>query len=223
MNLVIPKLSMRTMLNDFWRKVRGTPMGDCVQHAAQAPLAFDLHRTLFARNPLAALQIGRSLFRPELRGAGYAWESRRWLQPASDAAIATNGANSTNFNIGDFFQIQLVGFVWTVAGTVTALVMDFDLYTAPAAGGTVTDKLDGSSGVITAPTVAGQAIGAVLYKDLTGGLTGSPAVAPIHVSPGNSIQAIVTTTTTAGNGIPFVIGSPRAETFANLSTAVRSS
>lgn len=223
MKIIIPKFNIKSLLNQAWARLRGTEMGKTMTHEAQAPLALDLHRHLFGTNPNEARSIGMSLFGRPLRGAGYGWESRRWFQPASDATIATTGANTVNFNIMDFAEVYIIGFVWSVAGTVTALVMDFDRYPNIAAGGTVIDKLDGTNGVITAPTVAGQAIGAVLYKDLTGGLTGSPGIAPVALNPGDSIQAIVTTTTTAGNGLPFVIGGPRAETALNFTDMVRSS
>lgn len=223
MNIIIPRFSMKRFLNQAWSRLRGTELGKVMTHQAQAPLALDLHRYLFSKHPLAALSVAKSQFGMELRGAGYGWESRRWFQPASDATIATTGANTVNFNILDFCEVYTIGFVWTVAGTVTALVMDFDRYPNVAAGGTVIDKLDGTNGVITAPTVAGQAIGNILYKDLTGGLTGSPGIAPVALNPGDSVQAIVTTTTTAGNGLPFVIGGPRAETYLNFTDMVRSS
>lgn len=149
----------------------------------------------------------------ELRGAGAGWESRRALEPVSNAAIATTGTNSVRFNIYDYMEILHIGFVWTVAGTVTAMAMDFDLYDAPFAGTLKTDKLDGVRGFIQAPSVASQAIGRILTKDI--GDLGA-----INVNPGQSISANVTTTTTAGNGMPFVLVVPRAETFINLGSSV---
>lgn len=216
MQILIPRFSLKHKLNQFWQAVRGTPIGALMTHEAQGPLAYDFLRH-YRRQPSLGEAIARRLFAQPLRGAGYGWESRRNLQPASDATIATTGANTVNFNLLDFLSIQIIGFAWSVAGTVTALVMDFDFYPVVAAVGTVVDKLDTVNGVITAPTVAGQAIGNVLYKDL------GDLIDPINVSPNDSIQAIVTTTTTAGNGLPFIIGFARAETFANLTGAIKSS
>jgi hypothetical protein len=214
MNILIPRFNMRPALNKFWQAVKGNPVAAFMSHEAHAPLAYDLsryHRQVWFPG-MAEFLLGA-----KLKGAGYSFESRRWLHPASDAAIATTGANTVNFNCYDFFSVSMIGFCWTVAGTVTALVMDFDRYPRVAAGGTVVDKLDGSNGVITAPTVAGQAAGNRLYKDL-GDNTGV-----IDLDLGDSVQAIVTTTTTAGNGIPFVVGFTRSQTMPNLSTAVASS
>lgn len=213
MNILIPTFRLRPALNRFWQAVKGNPVAQYLSHEAQLPLAYDLSR--YQRTPWGPTLSQFLLGRP-LQGAGYAFESLRHLSPVSDAAIATTGANTTNFNVYHPFSVVMIGFCWTVAGTVTALVMDFDRYPRVAAGGTVVDKLDGSNGVITAPSVASQAAGNVLYKDL-GDNPGE-----IDLDPGNSVQAIVTTTTTAGNGIPFVVGFARAETMRNFSAAVAS-
>jgi hypothetical protein len=65
--------------------------------------------------------------------------------------------------------------------------------------------------------VGDQTQGKLWYNDI------ADKNAPVTIEPGQSIQAIVTTTTTAGNGLPLVIGWAKAETFRNLSvnTAVR--
>lgn len=216
MNIIIPKFSLNGLKrNALWAAVRGTWIGKFVAHEGQLTLAKDLSVDL--KGVCQAEDFAEKLFGMQLRGAGYGWESRRNLQPASDAAIATTGANTVNFNIYDLFEIAVIGFFWTVAGTVTAMVMDFDLYPRIAAGGTVVDKLDGTNGVLSgaAFTVASQAQGNLWYNDI------ADTKSPITASPGNSVQAIVTTTTTAGNGIPFVIGWSKSETFRNLSNAVR--
>ena len=216
MNIIIPKFGMNGLKrNALWAAVRQSWIGKFVNHEGQLSLARDIGHQF--KGVCRRDEFAERLFGMQLRGAGYGWESRRNLQPASDAAIATTGANTVNFNIYDWFEIAVVGFVWTVAGTVTAMVMDFDLYPRIAAGGTVVDKLDGTNGVLSgaAFTVASQAIGNLWYNDI------ADTKSPVTATPGNSVQAIVTTTTTAGNGIPLVIGWPKAETFRNLSTAVR--
>lgn len=208
------KSNAMAALNAAWQRIRRSTIESCITHRSQVMLASDLLRL---RDQQMAQAVAQGLFGLPLKGAGSAWESRRWLNPASDAAIATTGANGVNFNCYDFFEVYLIGFYWTVAGTVTAMVMDFDLYPQLNAGGTVVDKLNGVNGVITSPSVASQAIGNILYKDI------GDVVGPIKMNPGQSVRGNVTTTTTAGNGMPFVLGAPRAETFPNLgATAIKS-
>lgn len=198
-------------MNRMWNGVRRTLFGKLVQRECDLPLAMDLFRSGLGK-ALGLHLLVRPL--PILCGANYGSESRRYLGATNTGSIATTGANTRNFNVFDWTLVSEVGFVWTVAGTVTALVMDFDLHDQLDGGNLLTDKLDVTNGVITAPTVAGQAIGTVLYKDID-------ATGPVLIQPGYSIQAIVTTTTTAGNGTPFVIGYPKADTFLNLPTARR--
>lgn len=220
LNLIVPKFSMKPALNRLWGLVAPTWIAPYVQHEAQSLMALGVLKYFRSKEEVA--QYGHvfaaGLFGRELRGAGYAFESRQALIPnvSGTSPVVTTGANSLDFQCRDFCTVMEIGFIWQVAGTVTALVMDFDKYTAPNGAGTATDKLDGTNGVITAPTVAGQAIGNVLYKDLSNALE-------IDLNKGNSVRAIVTTTTTAGSGIPYVLVIPRAETNANLSTAVASS
>lgn len=214
MNIIIPKFSLNGRVrNALWAMVAGTWIAQFISHEGQLTLAKDFAGL---REPWRD-DFAAKLFGMQLRGAGYGWESRRNLHPASDAAIATTGNNTVNFNVYDWFEIALVGFYWTVAGTVTAMTMDFDLYPRLAAAGSVVDKLDGSSGVLSgaAFTVASQAQGNLWYNDI------ADTKSPVTATPGNSVQARVETTTTAGNGMPIVIGWSKSETFRNLSTAVR--
>jgi hypothetical protein len=214
MNVMVPKFKVGAVLAAaMWAAVRGTWIDRFVSHRAQIPMAYDM---LGLRSPFRG-GLAAGLFGMELRGAGGAWESRRWLQPASDAEIATTGNNTVNFNVLDYFEVAIVGFYWTVTGTVTAMVMDFDKYPRVAAGGTVVDKLDGTNGVLSGFAVGDQTQGKLWYNDI------ADKNAPVTIEPGQSIQAIVTTTTTAGNGLPFVVGWTKNETFRNLSvnTAVR--
>lgn len=202
--------------NHLWRMVRSTMFGKLVQRECDLPLTMDLLGLRGFSQQVRANMAKTFLVdqMPALQGAMYGTESRRYLPPSVGTSIATTGANSKNFNVFDYTLILQVGFVWTVAGTVTALVMDFDLHNQLDGGNLLTDKLDATNGVITATTVAGQAIGTVLYKDLD-------ALGTVLVQPGYSIQAIVTTTTTAGNGHPYVLGVPKPETFANLGSTRR--
>lgn len=216
MNLLLPQFRTPTaVLDQCWRALKGLskPMADLVTHRAQVPLAFDLARGL---RPADAQAMARQFFGPRLCGAGHAFESRRWMNPASDATIATTGANTVNFNAYDFWAVTHIGFYWTVTGTVTAMVMDFDLYARIFASTLLTDKLNGADGVLSGGTftIASQAAGNMWVKDL-GDNKGE-----IDVTAGQSLQAIVTTTTTAGNGMPFVLGYPRAESFRNVATVI---
>lgn len=209
MNVMVPKFKVGARVhNALWALVAGTWIAEFLSSRHQLSLAADLRNF----NGPYRDQLALAMFGMQLRGAGSAWESRRWLQPASDAAIATTGANTVNFNVLDYFEVAVIGFQWTVTGTITAMVMDFDKYPRVAAGGTVVDKLDGTNGVLTGFAVGDQTAGKVWYNDL------ADTKSPITLEPGNSIQAIVTTTTTAGNGLPFVVGWTKAETFRNLSS-----
>jgi hypothetical protein len=202
--------------NRLWSGLKGVSLSKLVQRECDIPLLLDLFTMKFLSRSVRQ-QMAQTLLidrLPALQGAMYGSESRRFLAPVSTAPIATTGANNVVFNVFDFTLINEIGFVWTVAGTVTALTMDFDLHDQLAAGNLLTDKLDVTNGVIVSPSVAGQTIGAVLYKDI--GETG-----PVLIQPGYSINANVTVTTTAGNGAPFVIGYPKPEEFANLPTARR--
>lgn len=200
--------------NHIWNTVKRSVFGKLVQRECDLPLAMDITRMGWLSRLAQQQMVQSCLPIPALRGGMYGMESRRALWPVSTATIATTGANTVNFNVFDYVLVTEIGFVWTVAGTVSALVMDFDLHNQLVGGNLLTDKLDGTNGVITSPSVASQAIGGVLYKDID-------ATGPVLIQPGHSIQAIVTTTTTAGNGDPFVIAYPKPETFANLPTARR--
>ena len=215
MNIIVKSFSMGQVLNRVWGFIKQTPLERFISHRAQVlPAAY-----LYTKGDRRYAQaFAESYFGLPLRGAGSAWESRLPLpaEPTATSPIVTTGANGLNFFVPDWCEVLGIRFAWQVAGTVTALVMDFDKYPSPNAVGTVVDKLDGTNGVLTAPTVASQAIGNVLYKDLGDQLA-------IELEPGNSVRANVTTTTTAGSGVPAVIVVPHPETMLNLSTAVLSS
>lgn len=212
MNLYLPKYAVRRTLNWFWNQIRREPVARLISHESQAPLAYDLARL---PNRQMGLDLGLGLFDRPLCGAGYAYESRRWITPVSQAAIATTGNNTVNFNIYDYCSVSIIGFYWTVTGTVTAMVMDFDLYAGLNADTLSTDKLNGVDGILTGYAVGDMTKAKAWYADL-GHNPGE-----IDLSPGQSVQAIVTTTTTAGNGMPFCVGYARSEDFRNLTGAVR--
>lgn len=219
MNLLIPKISNVTRLNRLWGAIAQTWIAPYVSHKAQALTALSIFNIFKTKNdPVAARLMANGILGRPLQGAGMAYESRMALipDPSGTSPLVTTGANTLDFVCHDFCTVVEIGHIWQVAGTVTALVMDFDKYPSPNGVGTVVDKLDGTNGVITAPTVAGQAAGNVLYKDLGNTLN-------IDLDKGNSVRAIVTTTTTAGSGIPYVLVIPRAEVNGNLSTAIASS
>ena len=212
MNIIVPKFSLNARVRAaLWAMVQGTWIAPYVAHEGQLSLANDFARLKAPwRNDFA-----EKLFGMQLRGAGYGWESRRNLEPVVDTAIATTGANSTVFNIADWFEVGMVMFYWTVTGTVTIMAMDFDLHPQLAAAGSAVDKLDGTNGVLSGYAVGDQTAGKLWYNDI------ADTHSPVTVTPGQSIKALVGTTTTAGNGLPMVIGWSKSETFRNLSTAVR--
>lgn len=212
MNIIVPKFSLNARVRAaLWAMVQGTWIAPYVAHEGQLSLANDFARLKAPwRNDFA-----EKLFGMQLRGAGYGWESRRNLEPVVDTAIATTGANSTVFNIADWFEVGMVMFYWTVTGTVTIMDMDFDLHPQLAAAGSAVDKLDGTNGVLSGYAVGDQTAGKLWYNDI------ADTHSPVIVTPGQSIKALVGTTTTAGNGLPMVIGWSKSETFRNLSTTVR--
>lgn len=215
MNIIVKAFSMGSVLNSVWGFIKKTPLERFITHRAQVLPAAYLYTKGDKRYAKA---FAESYFGLPLVGAGSAWESRLALPmvPGGTQPVVVSSTNSLNFIVHDFCEVLGLRFAWQVAGTVTALVMDFDKYPSPNAVGTVVDKLDGTNGFLTAPTVAGQAIGNVLYKDLGDEFS-------IELEPGNSVQAIVTTTCSAGSGVPAVIVVPHPETMLNLSTGILSS
>lgn len=219
MEILIPKVSIRSRLNRLWTKVKPTWVGRHVTDKHQMDCALGM-LSMF-RNPKDIETLGRlmakGLFERPLVGAEY-WYGRQPLpiDPGATIPMVTSGANSVDFICMDYVTILEIGHIWQVAGTVTAVVIDFDKYTGVTGTGTVTDKLDGTNGVLTAPTVAGQAIGNVLYKDIGHTLN-------IALDKGNSIRANVTTTTTAGSGIPYVLVMPKDRLNADVTTLIASS
>jgi hypothetical protein len=212
LNLLLHTFSMPRLLDRLWRALKTTEIGPFIAHRSQVvPAAYALQgHHGYAR------EFAKMYFCEPLRGAGGAWESRMPLpmEPGATCPLVTTGANVINFNVLDFCEVLSIRFAWQVQGTVTALVLDFDKYPAPTAVGTVVDKLDTTNGVLTAPSIAAsQAPGAVVYKDLGDRFK-------IDLDPAMSVQAIVTTTTTAGSGVPAVIVVPRSETMLNLASAL---
>ena len=214
---------MRTHYNfsRLWNVIKRTGLRRAVLDERELPLAHDLSRFLglrgFARSAREILDMPYA--RTLCGSAGYGYESRRWLDNVEGGTVpvVTTGANTLNYNVLDFIKILSIGFCWQTAGTVTRLVADFDAYPAPGATGSVTDKLDGTNGFVqtaTATAIAtGQAISAVLYKDIGHTLE-------INRNPATSIQFIVTTTTTAGDGVPFIIVIPQSAVYTDLGATV---
>lgn len=200
----------------LWNNVKRTLFGKMVQRENDLPLAMDILKGVqFA--PSMAVAIGRGLLAnpvPLLAGGMYGNESRRWLQPDIAGVMDFSGTGSEGqFNIFDWFLVDVIGFTFGVAGTTTACKVDFDLYPGINATGTIiASDLDGTNGTVTAAnSTTAMAIGAVNYKMLTE--TGN-----VLCSPGNSIDIDVATACTAGtSALAFVLGFPKAETFPNLS------
>lgn len=206
---------IRYNFNRLWRGLKFSLFGKLVQREVDLPLAMDLYKGVqFA--PSLAEALGRSLLYrplPLLAGGNYGHESRRWLNPDIAGVMDFSGTGSEGqFNVFDFFLIDTIGFSFAVAGTTTPAKVDFDLYPAPNAKGTIiASNLDGTQGTVTAPNATtAQAIGATNYKIMDG---------PILARPGNSIDIDVATACTLGTeALAFVLGYPKAETFPNLST-----
>ena len=204
--------------NRLWNLVRRTGLGKFVQREADLPLAMDLHRGVqFA--PSMQMALARNFLAnplPLLKGGMYGHESRRWLAPDIAGVMDFSGTGSEGqFNVFDYFLVDIIGFTFGVAGTTTAAKIDFDLYPAINAKGTIiAANLDGTNGTVTAPNATtAQAIGAVVWKNLS-----DLNVGPILASPGNSIDVDVATACTAGSeALAFVLGFPKPENFDNLS------
>jgi hypothetical protein len=220
LTLHVPKFSMKRLLDALWhRQVRGSWVEPFVQHKAQMLSAIetmricrrfpDINRELFAGGLLGGMR---------LQGAGAGWESLTPMipDPSGTSPVVTSGANALDFNCMMNLSVLYIGFIWQVAGTVTAMIANFDKTSGPGNTGTGTAKLDGTNGTITSPTiVASQAIGQIVYKNLGDTLD-------IDLTIGNCIHFNVTTTTTAGSGIPFVLVIPRSETLLNVAVATLS-
>lgn len=207
-------------LNRIWNGVKRSPFGKLVQREHDLPLAMDFHRgrTLFV--PAMSLMISalaetflKQAPIPQLKGAEYGLESRRWLAPDIAGVMDFSGTGSEGqFYVMDYFLVEVIGFTFGIAGTTTACKIDFDLYPAINALGTIiASNLDGTNGTVTAANITtSMAIGAVNYKNI--GETG-----PVLCRPGNSIDVDVATACTAGSSaMAFVIGTPHSESFANL-------
>lgn len=203
-------------MNRLWNGVKRTLFGKMVQRECDLPLARDFARgALWAPSMVQAM--GRMFLKeqpiPILRGAEYGMESRRWLSPDISGVMDFSGAGSEGqFNVFDWFLVEVIGFTFGIAGTTTACKIDFDLYPAiNALGSIIASDLDGTNGTVTAPNITtSMAIGAVVYKNI--GETG-----PVLCAPGNSIDIDVATACTAGSSaLAFVIGTPHSEQMANL-------
>lgn len=216
MNMVIPKISRVTRLNKAWGAISKSWISPYVSHKAQALLALSITK-IFKDNDSARYLMAKGLLDRPLCGAGSAWESRVALQPEPDVvspSVFTSTGVKAHYTVRDFFTALEIGVIFQVAGTATALVADFNKYTAPNGAGTKTAKLDGTNGTITAPNATtAQAIGSVVYKDIGDTLN-------IDLIKGQSVEFEVMTSVTSGTGIPYVLGIARAETNANLGSTV---
>ncbi len=218
MNLLIPRFS-RPRFDALWRAVKGSFVAPFVSHEGDLPMAYDLARFEQKNKTIAVPSLAdlyRMCFDRPLQGAGYAFESRRWLHSnAADSQVDAATNATVDYNIYDFFAVAIIGFHATVTITTTPIVVDFDLYPQLYAQGTAVDKLDGTNGVLTSPSTAAQTAGKFLFRDL------GHDPGEIDVTPGQSIQAIIATAGAAGDGFPFVIGYARPEEFRNVSAGTR--
>jgi len=209
--------------NGLWRVLGAVaaPLAKLVQRESDIPLACDIYRVTARQWWAPSMRTMRQALGleflanplPALRGGLYGDDSRRWLHPDIAGVMDFSGTGSEGqFNVFDYFLVDIIGFTFGVAGTTTPAKIDFDLYPAINAKGTITAaNLDGTQGTITAPNATtAQAIGAVNWKRMS---------SPIQVNPGNSIDVDVATACTLGTeALAFVLGFPKAEEFENLST-----
>lgn len=214
---------IRYNFNKLWSFLKGTAVGKMVQRESDLPLAHD-----FVKGSAWSPSLGKFLAEafiqkplPLLQGGGYADDSRRWLHLDTTSYLDfTSTGSKAQFNVLDWFLVDILGWTYSVAGTTTAASVGFDLYPSVNAAGTlVASKLDGTNGVATAPNATtAQAIGAVVWKSLS-----KSNVGPFLVKPGQSIDVNVLTSCTSGNAcLPFVLGFPKAEEFTNYSTGYES-
>lgn len=203
--------------NRIWNAIKRTALRPLVQQERDLPLAMDLLYGAARLGRASQMGLSRLLLGSgfTLQGA-YGNESARWLYPDITGVMDFTGTGSEGqLNIlgKDRFVVTLVGATFSVAGTTTPVKIDFDLYPAPDAKGTITSSnLDGTNGTITAPNATtSMAIGASVYKDLN-------ATGPVRCAPGSSIDCDVATACTAGNGLAWAVGVPIAEEPTNLST-----
>lgn len=204
--------------NKIWAAVKRTALWKMVQREQDLPLALDIHHNV-RWAPSMEKAIGMGLLArplPLLAGGLYGSESRRWLAPDIAGVMDFSGTGSEGqFNVFDWFLVDVIGFTFGIAGTTTAAKIDFDLYPGINATGTlVAANLDGTNGTVTAANATtAQAIGAVNYKVFDGTLS------PVLIKPGQSIDVDVATACTAGSSaLAFVLGYSKAETFPNLTT-----
>ena len=145
-----------------------------------------------------------------LEGAGFSFESVMPLVPSDQTVLPTATVGGRRvFPLHDFVTVLEIGACWTVAGTATALSVDFNLFSNTDGTGVATAKLNGTAGFITSPSVASQVAGRVLTKDIGNAIL-------IDLIKGQSIEARVAVAAAGGSILPYVLVIPRAETNANL-------
>ena len=217
MNVVIPKIDKTDRLNKLWSAVSSSWIAPYVGHKAQALMALSIANIFKGKDAFARHMMAKSILDRPLCGAGSAWESRMALPPEPDVvspSVLSSTGVKAHFTVRDFFTALEIGVIFQVAGTATALVADFNKFTAPNGAGTKTAKLDGVNGTLTAPNITtAQAIGSVVHKDLGDTLN-------IDLSKGQSVDFEVMTSVSSGTGIPYILGIARAETNANLGSTI---
>ena len=210
---VLVKPSARYNFDRLWNWVkRDTTLRTFTQHRTDLPLAHDLLRlgqggpswNALAKAWLAKTLLGEMSF----KGAMYGYESRRWLPSLSGSATSPLALDSTGakdqWNIYDFFAVDVAGVVASVAVTGTTGVVDFDTYPQPDLGGTVVDE------GVTGFGIGAIAVGNGVYRDLS--------ASPKELNPGSSVSFNVTAAATAGDGYAFLVGFPVNKYLSDLST-----
>lgn len=219
MNIWTKGFRVASHFNAMWAQLKGSWIAPYMTDKFQSLSALTMLKR-YPEQPSFGPTLAKAWYDRPLCGAAPGWESRYPLpyDPTATIDVDLTGANAAAMIVPDFCTVMEIGCGITVATTVAVLRMEFDLYPTMADNvGTKVGMLDGSSGFLLEPSVAALSIGDVLYKDLANELN-------IDLNKGYSVNAIVIATApSAGQGVPYVLVVPRAETNANLATMIASS
>lgn len=218
MNIFVRTLTVAAYANAMWKQLKGSWIAPYMSDKCQSLSALSLIRQ-FPDMPSWGPIVAQGWYDRPLRGAAKGWESQYPLpyDPTATIDVDLTSTNAAAFIVPDFCTVTEIGCGITVAPTVAKLNMDFNLYPTMADNvGTVVSKLDGTNGNIIETSIAQLAIGDVLYKDLANELN-------IDLNKGYSVNAIVLATApSAGQGVPYVLVTPRAMNNGSLATMIAS-
>lgn len=219
MNIWTKGFRVASHFNAMWAQLKGSWIAPYMTDKFQSLSALTMLKR-YPNQPAFGPTLAKAWYDRPLHGAAPGWESRYPLpyDPTATIDVDLTGTNAAAMIVSDFCTVMEIGCGITVATTTAVLNMDFDLYPTMADNvGTVVDKLDGTNGFLLESSIGLLGIGDVLYKDLAHELN-------IDLSKGYSVNAIVIATApSAGQGVPYCLVVPRAESNANLATMIASS